>query len=537
MTDADTPGLRPSRIFDQLDDAQAQRLLPDGAFQLLSVVAPDRIRGPRRSVTLGEILSLDLAIADRNRRALLLEAVRGSKVAELEERVGATIESLRMENSLSPPVQRALAGFFGRTISAEPTDTRPAATTSVDTTWGLFPHQKRAAAAVERLLYRENGRAMLHLPTGVGKTRTAMSIVASHLRSRDTGLVIWFAATRELLEQAAAEFELTWKAVGDRPTECLRFWSDYNPPIDEVTDGIVVAGLAKVHAFGKERHRLWHLGDRTSMVVFDEAHQAVARTYQDMVETVVTRNPRTPLLGLSATPGRTWADPEIDAAVAALFYDNKVTIDFNGENPITRLTDEGYLAHVDFSLLNVDPGLKLSDADRVAVSTALDIPEALAARLGEDEQRNLRILQRLIELADTHMRILVFAPSVANALLLASLCRGVGLLADAVTGVTDVNDRRRAIQRFRRADGRKRVLVNFGVLTTGFDAPAASAALIARPTKSLVLYSQMVGRVIRGPRAGGTKRCEIVTVVDTTLPGFGDVAEAFMNWEDVWSPE
>ena len=41
------------------------------------------------------------------------------------------------------------------------------------------------------------------------------------------------------------------------------------------------------------------------MVVFDEAHQAVATTYQDIVETVVTRNPRTPLLGLSATPGET----------------------------------------------------------------------------------------------------------------------------------------------------------------------------------------------------------------------------------------
>ncbi|MEH0409495.1 hypothetical protein [Streptomyces scabiei] len=78
------------------------------------------------------------------------------------------------------------------------------------------------------------------------------------------------------------------------------------------------------------------------------------------------------------------------------------------------------------------------------------------------------------------------------------------------------------------------VLCNFGVLTTGFDAPAASAAVIARPTKSLVLYSQMVGRVIRGPKAGGTDTCEIVTVVNPELPGFGDVAEAFTNWEDVW---
>lgn len=535
--DVDSPGLCPSQIFDRLDDTDAERILPDGAFRLLIVIAPERTRGSRRSETLGEILSLDLAVDDHKRRKLLLDAVPDNKVDELEERANTTIDRLREAGSLAPAVRRALVGFLGGATSVEDAATPVASSTPVAPDRSLFPHQKRAAAAVERFLYREDGRAMLHLPTGVGKTRTAMSIVATHLRARDKGLVVWLAATRELLEQAAAEFELTWQAVGDRQVECVRFWSDHNPPIDEVTDGIVVAGLAKLYAFGRERRRLWNLGDHTSMVVFDEAHQAVATTYQDTVETVATRNPRTPLLGLSATPGRTWADPETDAAVAALFYGNKVTLDFEGENPIRRLTDEGYLAQVDFSLLNVEPGLKLSDADRAAISTALDIPETLAARLGEDEQRNLRIVQRLIELADTHMRILVFAPSVSNALLLASLCRGIGLHADAVTGMTGVSDRTRAIQRFKRSDGRKRVLVNFGVLTTGFDAPAASAALIARPTKSLVLYSQMVGRVIRGPLAGGTERCEIVTVVDTTLPGFGDVADAFMNWEDVWSTE
>jgi len=81
------------------------------------------------------------------------------------------------------------------------------------------------------------------------------------------------------------------------------------------------------------------------------------------------------------------------------------------------------------------------------------------------------------------------------------------------------------------------VLCNFGVLTTGFDAPQTSAVVISRPTRSLVLYSQMVGRAIRGPRAGGNREAEITTVVDTALPGFGDVAEAFTNWEDVWNEQ
>jgi DNA repair protein RadD len=49
-----------------------------------------------------------------------------------------------------------------------------------------------------------------------------------------------------------------------------------------------------------------------------------------------------------------------------------------------------------------------------------------------------------------------------------------------------------------------------------------------------VLYSQMVGRAIRGEQSGGNKEAEIVTVIDGDLPGFGNVADAFTNWDDVW---
>ena len=71
-------------------------------------------------------------------------------------------------------------------------------------------------------------------------------------------------------------------------------------------------------------------------------------------------------------------------------------------------------------------------------------------------------------------------------------------------------------------------------MTTGFDAPRTSGVLIARSTTSLVLYSQMIGRGIRGYKAGGNKECTIITIVDTDIPSFGDIADMFANWEDVW---
>ena len=83
-------------------------------------------------------------------------------------------------------------------------------------------------------------------------------------------------------------------------------------------------------------------------------------------------------------------------------------------------------------------------------------------------------------------------------------------------------------------DVERMALFNYGVLTAGFDAPRTRCVIVARPTTSLVLYSQMVGRAMRGPQSGGNRHCEILTVADTRLKGFGSVAEAFTNWEELW---
>lgn len=530
-----SPGISSAQLLQTLDDNALARILPDGAITLIQLLRPEALLGPSRQETVGKLFSLELALDDRTRRAELLGALSNTKALELEERVGADLMELCETETLNSSQRRCVMGFFGISTGPERTVSQLMTDSNIAASHGLFSHQKRAAAAIERFLYVENGRAMLHLPTGVGKTRTAMSIVASHLRNKEHALVVWLANSRELLEQAATEFETTWSAAGDRPVTCHRFWSNHDPPANDLRDGIIIAGLAKLNSFGRVRERLWSLGDRASLVVFDEAHQAVATTYEDLVSAIATRNPRTGLLGLSATPGRTWNDPAVDEAVSNLFYGNKVTLDFGDDNPIERLTREEYLAEANFQLLNVIPGVILSERDMADLSHSLDIPESVAEVLGADEQRNLRILQRLFELYEHHHRILVFAASVNNSRLLASICRAAGLNADSLTGVTDSTQRRHVIERFKRADGKRRILINYGILTAGFDAPAASAALIARPTKSLVLYSQMVGRVIRGPKAGGTKSCEIVTVVDTTLPGFDGVAQAFMNWEDIWN--
>jgi superfamily II DNA or RNA helicase len=137
-------------------------------------------------------------------------------------------------------------------------------------------------------------------------------------------------------------------------------------------------------------------------------------------------------------------------------------------------------------------------------------------------------------LINKHNRIIVFAMNVKHSNVLALALSAFGIEVYSISSDTDNQVRKNAIKRFKSDVDKPIILCNYGVLTTGFDAPKTSCAVITRPTDSLVLYSQMVGRVIRGPKAGGNEEAEIVTVVDTKLPGFDKVSEAFFNWEDVW---
>ncbi|RZJ02114.1 MAG: DEAD/DEAH box helicase [Brevundimonas sp.] len=432
---------------------------------------------------------------------------------------------------------RPLFSFFGLGREPEALARRTPALSTVSASYSLFDHQRRAALSVERGLEALPRRVLLHMPTGAGKTRTALHLVCDHLRRLGPTLVVWLANSPELLDQAAEEFETAWSSLGDRPVAVGRYWGSSAPDLSDLRDGFLVAGLQKIHAgYRRDPNLLMILGDRTTLTVVDEAHQAIAPTYRTVIDALAHKNPKGRLLGLSATPGRSWDDVEADAELSAFFGGRKVVLDVDGyPDPVAYLMDNGYLARPTFRTLNVEAGPALSAFDREGLADALDVPEDMLQALADDEQRNLKIVTAVEDLLTRHKRIIVFTASVGHAHLVRAVLTARGHEALVVTGEMDRRARERAIRRYKGSSPEPIVMCNFGVLTTGFDAPQTSAALIARPTRSLVLYSQMVGRATRGRLAGGGDQAEIVTVVDPDLPGFGDVADAFKNWEDVWN--
>ena len=372
---------------------------------------------------------------------------------------------------------------------------------------------------------------MLHMPTGSGKTRTAMHVIADILNSEDRSLVVWLASSAELLDQAADAFLEAWPSLGNRTVGVGRLWGRFEFDPEELEDGLLVAGIQKLYAYKKKYGiEFLRLARRTRLVVVDEAHQVIAPTYREVADSLASTGTTTSLLGLTASPGRTWSDIDADAELSGFFQGRKVLLRASGwKDPVSYLLEEGYLASPRFR--------KVEFANQVPTKAEpqLDYDLELLEALSRNADRNKVLVaevQRLV--AEGHRRVILFAASVRHAHALCAILTALGLTSDVVSGETSAASRSRIIGRFRRSSDEPIVLCNFGVLTAGFDAPTTSAVLVARPTRSLVLFSQMVGRAMRGPRAGGNEKCEIVSVVDTNLPGFGDVTEAFMNWEDVW---
>lgn len=402
----------------------------------------------------------------------------------------------------------------------------------------LYPYQRQVLHELLELLIPPNPpqygigpRAIAHLPTGAGKTRLACH-AACHIlnqRGNEDRILVWLAASEELCQQAADNLATAWSYLGNRTARIQRYWGSANELTHE--SGFLVTGLTKLYSASiNSQALLISLATRTAAVIFDEAHQAIASTYQFITEQLLTYEP--PLLGLTATPGRKAIPGEEDYRLAEMFNFKKVTIDPQGHpDPVTYLITQGYLADPQFTPITLTSELPVyTQTDHG------DYQEPTLRKIGQDPNWHREIISVTTQALNAHRRVIVFCPSLESVHHCATELTAHGFHAGAITGSTPQDQRRATIERFK-SDGLKPMaLLNYGVLTAGFDAPLTSCVIVARPTTSLVLYSQMIGRAMRGLRSGGNLRCQIYTIVDTQLPGCGSVAESFQNWEQLWQP-
>lgn len=161
-----------------------------------------------------------------------------------------------------------------------------------------------------------------------------------------------------------------------------------------------------------------------------------------------------------------------------------------------------------------------------------DYTEKQLEVLATNKARNTEIMRKLRELYTEKIPTIVFACSVEHARMLSSMLMLEGIPNSLVVGDLDAADRKKAIEVFKDRNSGVDIIINYEVLTTGFDSKNIQCVFITRPTKSVVLYSQMLGRGLRGPMMGGNETCRLIDV-DDNLSAF-DNETAFSHFNDYW---
>lgn len=400
----------------------------------------------------------------------------------------------------------------------------------------LKSYQVQCVQESARFLSIPRGRMLLQMPTGSGKTRTAMELISEHLNSVESAQVVWLANTRELCEQAVQCFVEVWDHVGRTDCQINRMWGDNSKKIPDWSGESKVFTVASLQA-------AWRLCDSqgdyfsdlfsyTTLIIIDEAHIAVAPTYR-LVLDQISWSSNCRILGLTATPGRIDNDEAI--ALSRMFNQSIVMLqDPNSDraNAIAYLRQEKIMSAVSYTPLQNDSIVNITAKEQSALDLGKDFSDRILGTLGSDAVRSVLLIDQVIDRLKQNKKIILFAPSVESSFLISAVLTFLGYKSTHVSGKTALKTRDMLIGQF--MDGEYQILCNFGVLSTGFDAPKIDTVVIARPTKSPVLYSQMIGRGMRGPAVGGTENCEIVEVIDNYL-GQGDQDFLYKQFQEYWA--
>lgn len=380
-------------------------------------------------------------------------------------------------------------------------------------------------------------RGILTLPTGAGKTRTAVEAIAQRIVASDGRMtVLWVAQSEELCEQAVVAFREMWIDLGHRdpgvrePLTIHRLWGSRK--CDEFGPGVIVASIQKLERMstgGEEPAVLAALGATLNAIVVDEAHRVLAPSYGKVLRALgqdASTAGATPLLGLTATPYR--SQDEESRRLANRFGNRLLEANCLGDPPEKALLERGVLAKAVHEVIeHRGPEYRVSNDPEYQIFG--DISHQVLRNIGEDRDRNRTILRRLLELP-AEWPVLFFGCTVEHATAMSVLLRRNGRRSATVVSDTSPGTRRFLVEQFRA--GTLSVLCNYGVLTTGFDAPRVRALVVGRPTASIVLYQQMIGRGLRGVRFGGTDECLVIDVADNL-----DIADklAFRRFRGYWT--
>ena len=354
-------------------------------------------------------------------------------------------------------------------------------------------------------------RFIIQMPTGSGKTRVAMEIISQFINeSQKRVQVVWLTHSAELLEQAYECFIEVWSHLGKKELEIIRLWGDNKLPKSIVTNSLIFGGFQKLYGiFSDNENAFNHFKNEVGLIVIDEAHRALAPTYNLVTKAMI--GPISHIIGLSATPGS--SDKILQRSLARFFHDELVSIETkNNESVFKYLRKKKVLSEVTYEPIHTEIKIEPTKKQLEYFKNFFEIHPEILRKLSREKVRNIEIVKRLKKECENGSRIIFFACSVYHSKQICAFLTLLKIKAAHIDGTVSNNRRKKLINDFVKEG--IQVICNYEILSTGFDAPKTDVVFISRPTFSIVLYAQMIGRGLRGPAIGGSKTCKIIDVKD-----------------------
>ena len=332
----------------------------------------------------------------------------------------------------------------------------------------LFDYQEDMKARIEKALCLHRS-VMAQMPTGTGKTYLLTAVIDSFVRANPKAKVWIVAHRRELVSQI---------------DETVRKFHSYSSATSSLLSSVKAMSIQWLMRHYDE------IEEEPGMIVIDEAHHALAKTYKEMWE----RFPKAKFLGLTATPCRlngkgftdlfdvlvqSWGVPEFISKGRLATYD---FVSIKSDGVTQRLIDSLQKRGADGDYQNKEMDMLLN------------------------KKPSIERLYRSLEEFGNDRKGIVYAINISHAQKITKLYQEHGVKAIAIDSKTPAAERQQDIEAFKKGD--IQVLVNVDIFSEGFDCPDVEFVQLARPTLSLAKYLQMVGRGLRV--AKGKKNCVII---------------------------
>ena len=333
----------------------------------------------------------------------------------------------------------------------------------------LFDYQEDMKERIEKAL-RLHRSVMAQMPTGTGKTYLLTAVIDSFVSNNPMEKVWIVAHRRELVSQI---------------DETVRKFHSYSAS----NTSSLLSSVKAMSIQWLMRH-YDEIDEEPGMIVIDEAHHALAKTYKEMWE----RFPKAKFLGLTATPCRlngkgftdlfdvlvqSWSVPEFISKGRLATYD---FVSIKSDGVTQRLIDSLQKRGADGDYQNKEMDMLLN------------------------KKPSIERLYRSLEEFGKDRKGIVYAINISHAQKITKLYQEHGVKAIAIDSKTPATERQQDIEAFKKGD--IQVLVNVDIFSEGFDCPDVEFVQLARPTLSLAKYLQMVGRGLRV--AKGKKNCVII---------------------------